>query len=66
MPSSKGSGRSYHKPWMSGDWVVWQYSGRGRLRGVGTCVDLNAFSGTPAEFARWAQAPPRAEAETGP
>lgn len=33
-------------------WSFWQYSSRGRLRGVKTYVDLNVFNGTEEEFSR--------------
>ena len=32
------------------DWVFWQFSGRGRVGGIPTFVDLNVFNGNPAEF----------------
>ena len=31
-------------------WLFWQYTNRGRLEGINTVVDLNAFVGTRAEF----------------
>lgn len=31
-------------------WSFWQYSSRGRVQGVETYVDLNAFNGTEREF----------------
>ena len=33
------------------DWRLWQFANRGRLEGVGTFVDLNAFNGSSADFA---------------
>ena len=33
------------------EWRLWQYANRGRLPGVATFIDLNAFNGTPSEFA---------------
>lgn len=33
------------------DWTLWQYSGRGRRRGVSGPVDLNVFSGGQKELA---------------
>lgn len=32
------------------DWLFWQYTNRGRLDGINTRVDLNAFAGSKAEF----------------
>jgi lysozyme len=32
------------------EWIFWQFSGRGRVRGIGTFVDLNVFNGSAAEF----------------
>ncbi|GAB6008598.1 glycoside hydrolase family 25 protein [Dysgonomonas reticulitermitis] len=32
------------------DWLFWQYTNRGRLEGIKTVVDLNAFAGNKAEF----------------
>ena len=34
-------------------WVFWQYSGTGRVPGIGGDVSLNAFAGTPAAWAAW-------------
>lgn len=33
-------------------WTFWQYSRRGRLRGIETYVDLNVFDGTEQDFNR--------------
>lgn len=33
-------------------WTFWQFSPRGRLRGVPTFVDLNVFHGTPEDLAK--------------
>ena len=32
------------------DWIFWQFSGRGRIRGIGTFVDLDVFNGSGSEF----------------
>lgn len=32
------------------DWLFWQYTNRGRIEGVNSVVDLNAFNGTKEEF----------------
>jgi len=32
------------------DWLFWQYANRGRLEGINTIVDLNAFNGSREEF----------------
>lgn len=32
------------------DWLFWQYTNRGRLDGINTRVDLNAFAGSKTEF----------------
>ncbi len=34
-------------------WLFWQYSGTGTVPGLDGAVDLNAFAGTRAEWARW-------------
>jgi lysozyme len=34
-------------------WVFWQYSGTGRVPGIGGDVSLNAFAGSPAAWAGW-------------
>lgn len=31
-------------------WVFWQFANRGRVRGIGTFVDLNVFAGSRASF----------------
>ncbi|MDR0823535.1 MAG: glycoside hydrolase family 25 protein [Prevotella sp.] len=33
-------------------WLFWQYTGRGRIDGINTFVDLNAYAGSRAEFER--------------
>ena len=35
-------------------WAFWQYTGTGVVSGVSGRVDLNAFAGTPAQWAVWA------------
>lgn len=34
-------------------WVFWQYSGTGLVTGIPGQVDLNAFRGTPGDWAQW-------------
>ena len=34
----------------SGEWLFWQFSSRGRVRGIANFVDLNAFSGERADL----------------
>jgi len=34
-------------------WVFWQYSGTGRVPGIGGNVDLNVFAGSPASWRDW-------------
>lgn len=34
-------------------WQLWQYSHRGRVRGISGNVDLDAFRGTQADFESW-------------
>ena len=36
-------------------WIFWQFSPRGRVRGVSTFVDLNVFNGALAEFEKFSQ-----------
>lgn len=36
-------------------WTFWQFSPRGRVRGVSTFVDLNVFHGSRADFAKLTQ-----------
>lgn len=36
-------------PWAG--WAFWQYSSSGRIAGIGTKVDLDHFSGGPADLA---------------
>ncbi|MBI5201068.1 MAG: lysozyme [Elusimicrobia bacterium] len=33
------------------DWVMWQFSEKGRIPGIGGPVDLDVFNGTPQQFA---------------
>jgi len=40
-------------PRYGGRWTLWQYGNRGRMDGVETYVDLNAFNGTRGDFDRW-------------
>lgn len=35
------------------DWSFWQYTGTGVVQGVSGAVDLNAFAGSEADWARW-------------
>jgi lysozyme len=35
------------------DWTFWQYSGTGLVPGVEGPVDVNAFAGSPQDWARW-------------
>jgi lysozyme len=39
-------------------WRIWQFANRGRLPGVETFVDLDAFNGSTQEFAAFRCAPP--------
>jgi len=34
-------------------WVFWQYSGTGRVPGIGGNVNLNTFAGSPSAWADW-------------
>jgi len=34
------------------NWTFWQYTNRGRIEGINTVVDLNAFNGSREEFER--------------
>ena len=34
-------------------WLLWQYSGTGLVPGIQGQTDLDAYAGTPAEFATW-------------
>lgn len=34
-------------------WVIWQYTGTGRVPGVAGDVDINTFAGTAASWQRW-------------
>ncbi|WP_372571904.1 glycoside hydrolase family 25 protein [Ruegeria jejuensis] len=36
------------------DWTIWQYTGTGKVPGVPGPVDINAFRGSPEDWARWA------------
>lgn len=44
----------YRRPVLHAEerWILWQYANRARLPGVATFIDLNAFSGTAAEFGK--------------
>ena len=35
------------------DWSFWQYSGTGKVGGLGTHVDLNAFAGSSSDWTDW-------------
>jgi len=35
------------------DWAFWQYTGTGSIPGIPGKVDINAFRGSPADWARW-------------
>jgi lysozyme len=37
-------------------WTFWQFSPRGRIRGISTFVDLNVFHGRPQDFETFARA----------
>ena len=41
------------EPSDSVNWRIWQYSHRGRVRGINGNVDLDAFRGSPADFKKW-------------
>lgn len=32
------------------NWLFWQYTNRGRVKGINTVVDMNAFNGSKADF----------------
>ncbi|MBY5394630.1 hypothetical protein HFN01_07285 [Rhizobium leguminosarum] len=51
------SSREFFGPSLAGGnpWSFWQFNGRGEMRGVAGYVGLNAFFGTQAQFARFAQ-----------
>ncbi|WP_036930575.1 GH25 family lysozyme [Prevotella sp. 10(H)] len=34
------------------DWMFWQFTNRGRVKGIHTVVDLNVFNGTKEEFSK--------------
>jgi lysozyme len=34
-------------------WSFWQYTGTGAIPGIPGKVDINAFRGSPADWARW-------------
>ena len=36
------------------DWAFWQYTGTGSVPGIAGKVDINAFRGSPDDFARFA------------
>lgn len=40
-------------PYPAARWSFWQYSGTGIVPGVSGRTDLNAFAGSPADWARW-------------
>lgn len=43
----------YGRPSLAGRrWTLWQFANRARMAGVEPYVDLNAFDGSPAEFAK--------------
>lgn len=41
------------KTYRDANWTFWQYSGTGRVPGIGGPVDLNVFSSTPEAWRRW-------------
>lgn len=43
----------FGQPGYGGRWTLWQYGNRGRMDGVETYVDLNAFNGTREEWELW-------------
>lgn len=36
-------------------WTFWQYSNRGRIKGIGTYVDINVFNGTEEDLIKLAE-----------
>jgi lysozyme len=44
--------------WRYRQWILWQYHDRGQRRGVQGPVDLNAFRGSPQDFAAFAKTTP--------
>jgi lysozyme len=44
--------------WRYRQWILWQYHNRGQRRGVKGPVDLNAFRGSPQDFATFAKTTP--------
>lgn len=47
-------------------WTFWQYTNRGRLKGINTPVDLNVFSGSREEFSKLLIKRPAAESPAIP
>ncbi|PTX55016.1 lysozyme [Melghirimyces profundicolus] len=44
----------YTPPTLSkGQWILWQYHNRDRMKGVNTSVDMNAFNGDMVAYKRW-------------
>lgn len=41
---------SFSNPPIAADWIFWQYSHRGRVKGINGDVDLNAFNGSTSEW----------------
>ena len=35
------------------NWLLWQYHNRGRVPGINTPVDINAFYGSESDFQKW-------------
>lgn len=38
-------------------WLFWQYTNRGRIKGINTIVDLNAFNGSKEDFSKMLKTP---------
>lgn len=39
--------------WFKGKWLLWQYTNRGRIKGIKGPVDMNRFNGTASDFTRF-------------
>lgn len=60
VPQDKGDGGLWicsftNPPLPGGEWVLWQHSHRGHVRGVDGLVDLNTFNGDRSAWRKWVQ-----------
>ena len=44
---------SFSNPPINSDWLIWQHSHKGSIKGISGDTDLNTFNGSTAEWEKW-------------